>query len=180
MEFIKQIIIDKPTNEVWEVLGNQFGQAHKWASGINHSESFGEPKIKDAHCNNRACELPSGKIKEVIRQFDSNNHILEYEVIEGFPFFVDTGINNWELEELDGKTKVRMHLEIKTKGFMGKIMGPMMKMQMNGLTKSVLIDFKTYVETGKPSDKKAKEIAKLAKFRNTSKTNASNYLNIHN
>ncbi|MEM9887942.1 MAG: SRPBCC family protein [Bacteroidota bacterium] len=163
MEFKREIIIDRPVATVWNTLGNQFGEAYKWASGINHSESFGAPKLKEAHCNNRACELPSGKIKEVIRKFDPNNFELEYEVIEGFPSFVESGINNWKLTNLNGKTKVDMHLVIKTKGILGSIMGPMMKMQMNGLTKSVLNDLKHYVETGKPSPLKQKEMQKLAR-----------------
>lgn len=163
MEFKREIIIDRPVAKVWDILGNQFGEVYKWASGINHSESFGEPKLKQAHCNNRACELPSGKIKEVILKFDPYNFELEYEVIEGFPSFVDSGINNWKLTNLNGKTKVNMHLVIKTKGILGSIMGPIMKMQMNALTKSVLTDLKHYVETGKPSQFKQKELGKLAK-----------------
>lgn len=163
MEFKREIIIDKPIEVVWDVVGNQFGEAYKWASGINHSESFGTPKLKAAHCNNRACELPSGKIKEVIRKFNPHHYELEYEVIEGFPFFVDSGINNWKLSKVNGKTKVDMHLVIKTKGILGVIMGPMMKVQMNGLTKAVLDDLKQYIETGKPSAKKQKELVKLAK-----------------
>ncbi len=107
--------------------------------------------------------MPSGKIKEVIRQFDPNEYILEYEVIEGFPFFVETGINNWQLTNLDGKTKVNMHLKVITKGIIGVMMQPMMKMQFRGLTDSVLLDLKHYAETGKPSPMKAKELQKLAK-----------------
>ncbi len=163
MEFIKEITIDKPVQEVWDILGNQFGEAYKWASGINHSKSFGTPQISDANCNNRTCELASGKIKEVVRQFDPQNRILEYEVIEGFPFFVETGINGWELTDLGGKTKVNMHLKVKTKGIVGGMMRPMMKMQFKGLTNSVLVDLKHYAETGKPSEKKAKEIEKQMK-----------------
>ncbi len=163
MEFIKEIMIDKPINEVWEILGTQFGDAYKWASGINHSSSFGAPQIATASCNNRECELPSGKIKEVIRQFNPKDHILEYEVIEGFPFFVETGINNWQLTNLNGKTKVDMHLKVKTKGIIGSLMKPMMKMQFKGLTNDVLMDLKHYAETGKASPKKVKELQKLAK-----------------
>lgn len=165
MEFKRKIIIDKPVDEVWQVLGHQFGDAYQWASGINHSKGFGEPKIEAAHCNNRACELASGKIKEVIRKFDPDHYLLEYEVIEGFPSFVESGVNNWKLTALGGQTRVDMHLVIKTKGFLGRVMGPLMKMQMNGLTQFVLVDLKHFVEEGKPSPKKQKEIQKIQKNR---------------
>ena len=164
MEFKREIIINKPIEKVWDVLGNQFGDAYKWASGLNHSESFGAPKIEAAHCNNRACELPSGKIKEVIRKFDPSNFTLEYEVIEGFPFFVDTAINNWQLSQIDThQTRVDMHLVVKTKGFVGAIMNPMMKLQLSKQIASIPNDLKHFVETGNPSPNKAKEIKKLAK-----------------
>lgn len=161
MEFIEKIIINKPIEKVWEVLGNQFGDAYKWASGINHSKAFSPPEINGAPSNNRACELPSGKIKEVIRKFDANKYMLEYEVIEGFPFFVDTAINNWQLSKINlNTTKVDMHLIVKTKGLLGSIMNPMMKMQLKKQIVHIPNDFKHFVETGKPSENKAKELTK--------------------
>ncbi|MEM6804546.1 MAG: hypothetical protein AAF696_24310 [Bacteroidota bacterium] len=77
MEFKKEININQPIHKVWEVLGNQFGDAYKWASGLNHSQTFGSPRIEAAPSSNRACELPSGKIKEAIRKFDPQNYVLE-------------------------------------------------------------------------------------------------------
>ncbi|WP_299224436.1 SRPBCC family protein [uncultured Psychroserpens sp.] len=163
MEFKKEIIINKQIESVWEVLGNQFVDAYKWVSGLNHSKAFSPPVINGAPSNNRSCELPSGKIKEVIRKFDSNNYILEYEVIEGFPFFVDTAINNWQLTAISPeRTKVDMHLIVKTKGLVGSIMNPMMKMQLKKQIAYIPNDLKCYVETGNTSQNKAKEIEKLS------------------
>ncbi|WP_299314803.1 SRPBCC family protein [uncultured Aquimarina sp.] len=164
MEFKKEIIINKPIEAVWEVLGNQFGDAYEWASGLNHSKAFGSPSINGAPSNNRACELPSGTIKEVIKKFDSSYYILEYEVVEGFPFFVDTAINNWQLTKISTQsTKVNMHLLVKTKGLVGSIMNPMMKLQLNKQLIHIPNDLKHFVETGKPSQNKAKEIERLSK-----------------
>lgn len=164
MEFKKEVIINKPIEAVWKILGNQFGDAYKWASGLNHSKAFSPPVINGAPSNNRSCELPSGKIKEVIRKFDSSNYILEYEVIEGFPFFVDSAINNWQLTKISTEsTKVEMHLVVKTKGLVGSIMNPMMKIQLNKQLVHIPNDLKHFVETGNPSPNKTKELSKLAK-----------------
>jgi len=164
MEFKKEVIINKPIEAVWEILGNQFGDAYKWASGLNHSKAFSPPVIDGAPSNKRACELPSGKIKEIIKKFDHRNYILEYEVIEGFPFFVDTAINNWQLTQVSLEiTKVDMHLVVKTKGLVGSIMNPMMKMQLKKQLTHIPNDLKHFVETGNPSQNKAKEIEKLSK-----------------
>ena len=147
-----------------DILGNQFGDAYKWASGLNHSKGYGAPTIIEAPSNNRACDLPSGKIKEVIRTFDPQNYELEYEVIEGFPFFVDTAINNWQLNEIGSDTtRVNMHLIVTTKGLVGGIMAPMMKIQLTKQIASIPNDLKHFVETGQPSPHKTKELQKLSK-----------------
>ena len=102
-------------------------------------------------------------IKEEIRIFDPANHVLSYEVIEGFPFFVKLGQNTWTLTQIGNETKVSMRLEMRTKGIIGKVMSPMMRLQMGGVLTNAIEDFKHYVETGRPSPRKAKEIAKEAK-----------------
>lgn len=163
MEFKREIIINKPINEVWEILGNQYSEAYQWASGLSHSEGYGKPSIEGASCNNRACTTTQGLIKEEIKEFDPYNHVLTYEVIEGFPFFVDQGVNTWRLNALGQKTKVNIHLVIKTKGLVGSIMSPMMKLQMNKITTNALEDLKYYVEHGDPSPRKMKELARQAK-----------------
>lgn len=162
MDFRHQIIIDQPIEKVWEVLGDQYGQAYKWARGLSHSEGTGQPQLSGASCSNRTCQTTQGTIKEVITKFDTQNYVLQYAVIEGFPFFVDEGVNTWKLTKKGNKTQVDMHLVVTTKGVMGAVMRPMMKMQMNKLTSGVLGDFKHYVETGKPSPEKAKELQKAA------------------
>lgn len=162
MEFKRTIIINKSIDEVWEVLGNQFGEAYKWAGGLYHSSAHGKPTLEAAHYNNRSCDTSQGKIKEVIREFDPQDYRLVYEVIEGFPFFVDQGINHWQLRPQGKKTQVNMHLVIKTKGLMGTLMGPLMKRQMNKIVPTILEDLKHYLETSQPSDSKAKEMAKHA------------------
>ena len=162
MEIKKSLILNAPIDRVWDVLGNDFGGAAKWASGLYHSEGYGAPQLAGAACNNRACDTSFGKIKEVIRVFDAKNHHLAYEVIEGFPGFIKSGVNNWRLTSLGDKTRVDIHFIAVTRGLLGKIMGPMMKMQMGKALGNAGEDFKAYVETGRPSARKAKELAKAA------------------
>ena len=59
-------------------------------------------------------------------------------------------------------TQVDVHFVAVLGGIMGTIMKPMMKWQLGGTFDQVLKDFKVYVETGKPSAKKAKELANRA------------------
>lgn len=90
MDIKKEITINKPVSEAWDVLGNQFTEAHKWARGLDHVEGSGKPKFEGANCSNRTCEVRGfGTIQEEIKMFDSKNHVLAYEVLKGFPGFIN-------------------------------------------------------------------------------------------
>ena len=161
MEVQKEIIVNKPIDDVWEVLGNQYTEAYKWARGLYHSEGFGDPQIEGATCNNRTCDTSFGTLQEEIKKFDTQNYVLEYEVIKGFPGFIKQGINNWRLTKVSNtKTKVTMLFIGITKGVLGLIMGPLMGFQLNKNLGDALEDFKHYVETGKPSPGKVKDMQK--------------------
>ena len=164
MNIKKEIIVNKSASEVWEVLGNQFPEAYKWARGLDHSEGHGEARFEGASCSNRTCEVPGfGKIQEVIKKFDPENHVLIYQVTQGFPGFITSAINTWKLTSSGMNTKVEMDMIMNTKGIKGALMGPMMKMNLSKTVAGVLSDLKTYVETGEPSVQKLKEIDKAAR-----------------
>lgn len=164
MNIRKDIVVHRSVKEVWEVLGTQFEDAYKWARGLDSSTGHGKSSFEGLAHSNRTCEVPGfGKIDEVILIFDPVNHILSYEVKEGFPTFISSAVNTWILKKEDLGTRVSMNLEMQTTGIKGVLIGPMMKMNLNKLITGVVSDFKVYVETGKPSKHKAKELAKEAK-----------------
>ncbi len=163
MEFKQEVWANQSVSEVWQILGNDYANAHKWAAGLYHSEGMGQPQLEGASCNTRSCDTSSGKIKEEIRVFDPANYVLAYEVIDGFPFFVDTAVNRWSLHPQGDKTLIKMHLTMKTKGLVGFLMAPMMKLQINKVTRDAVADLKYYVEHGVPSPQKAREMAKRQK-----------------
>ena len=157
MDVKKAIIVNKPVAEVWNVLGNQYGEADQWARGLYHSQAEGKPQIEGAVCNNRSCDTSFGQLWEEVRVFKPNEQ-LSYEVIKGFPGFIKKGVNNWYLTKVSNhQTKVSMHFVGETQGFLGLIMGPMMRMNLNKGLGEALSDFKHYVETGKPSPEKIRD-----------------------
>ena len=164
MEIVKEIVINRQIKEVWEVLGNQFTTAYKWARGLTHSEGFGKSKFDGLECSNRTCEVRGfGTIQEEIKNFDSKNFVLQYKVVKGFPGFITSADNTWSLERNGSNTLLRMHMTMQTKGFKGAIIGPMMKIQLNKTVAGVIEDLKIFVETGNPSNYKQKELAKNRK-----------------
>ncbi|MGB3617867.1 MAG: SRPBCC family protein [Catalinimonas sp.] len=158
MELNKEALIDKPLAAAWQVLGPQFGEAHRWGAALRHSEAYGTPTLPGATASHRACDVASvGAIKEVIRTLDPDNHVLSYEVIEGFPFFVDTAVNTWALEPVGERTRVRMQTRFTFKGFAGAVMAPLMKRQMDKLLGEALEEFVYYVEhDGEPHPRKVR------------------------
>jgi len=158
MKIISEIIINKPVSDVWDVLGNKFSDWHVWGSSLLHTKGSGK-KINGNVCESRTCDVQGmGKIRERTLEFDPKKYSLSYEVIEGFPFFVKSGVNRWSLVPEGEQTRLLMDAEIETQGFVGMIMKPMMKMQMTGLLKNVTEELKYYVENGTPHPRKKKAL----------------------
>lgn len=156
MKIENEIIISRPTAAVWAIVGDQFGDAQLWASALTHTHGHGR-EISGQVCESRTCDVKGmGRIREKLLDFDPERHTLKYEVLEGFPFFVERGVNRWTLTEEGGGTRVQSTAEITTKGLVGRLMAPMMKMQMARLMRQSLEELKHYVETGAPHPRKAR------------------------
>ena len=163
MEFKRTFLVNKPIEQVWDILGNQFGQACHWASGVHHSEGRGATDLTNYTGGTRECRTDFGRLKERVELFDPHNYRLRYVAYQGFPFFVDNGRNTWMLTAKGRQTEVSMALVMTMKGLMGKLMSPVMKGQMRKAVDQIVVDFKTYAETGQASAHKQKELAKQAK-----------------
>jgi carbon monoxide dehydrogenase subunit G len=160
MKIQKEIVINKPIQDVWEVLGNQFSNAHIWGSALIHTEGSGK-KLTESVCDSRTCDVQGmGRIREKVLEFDPQKFALTYEVVEGFPFFVKRGVNRWTLFPDGNSTRLNMDAEIETKGLIGAIMNPMMKLQMSGLLSKTTEELKFYVENGTPHPRKQKALTK--------------------
>ncbi len=165
MKIATDIIIDKPIAAVWDVVGTQFGSAHLWASALVRTEGSGR-KISNQVSEARICDIRGiGRIREKLLEFDPQRYTLTYEVAEGFPFFVERGVNRWHLVAEGKRTHLYTNTNIATKGMIGAVMRPMMKMQMSGLMRKTLEDLKYYAENGVPHPRKQKTLAtrKLAR-----------------
>jgi len=158
-------VINVSAADLWKIVGDDFANAGKWATSIDHSEGSGTPEFEGATCSNRGCELNAkgfSSIKEKLTQYDAENHQLAYEVYEGFPGFVTLGRNHWTIESITPtSSRVTMQMTMKMKPFMGALMGGMMKKNINTLLPIVLNDLKVYAETGEVSESKKARIASL-------------------
>jgi len=145
--------INKPINEVWKFIIEDFTNSHLWAKGTtkcrkgNKSEDF-----------DRICYTESGKLMDKIIKVDDENHIIQFSVT-GLPFFVNSVVATWKATKIsDTKTEVIIGPRIEVMPVIGTIMQIPMKMALNKLYPALLNDLAVYIETGKPSPRKQKEI----------------------
>ncbi len=163
----EEITINVSAEKLWEMVGPGFIEIYKWSSNVDHAEGKGKSEFEGAVCTERFCDVNVkgfSKVSEKLIQYDQNQKVLAYQVIDGMPGFVTKALNQWTVVSLgENKSKLVMKAEFKSKGLMGTLMNGMMRKKMTKTLLTILNDAKVYAETGKPSAIKQKRIAKLAK-----------------
>ena len=86
MKITKTININKPAEQVWHLLSEQFDKAHLWMGPIPNSVALGEGESKlGAPMEGRICDLsdnPNGaKVKEVITQYSDTTRTIGFDVL---------------------------------------------------------------------------------------------------
>jgi hypothetical protein len=156
----KEILINKNIQETWKVLGLDFANASKWASAVSHSEGSGN-NFNGSSCSERGCSTTMGSIKEKLYEYSDEKHTLAYEVAEGMPWIVKYATNTWKLTELGlYQCSLQITMDIRMDGIVGKILEPVLKIQMSKIGNELLGDFAFYVENERPHPRKIKALNK--------------------
>ena len=146
--------INKPIEEVWRFVIDDFSNAHEWAFGTTSCRSGTESEDFD-----RICDTETGKLKDTITKIDDANHVLEFSV-SGLPFFVRSVVSTWSLETIsDTETAITVGPRIETMPVIGNLMEIPMKKALQKLYPELLDDMAVFVETGQPSTRKQQELA---------------------
>ena len=154
MKIIKELSIDKPVEDVWEVLGNQFGEIDKWASLIKHSKVSGKATLPGVSYSVRSTETTGGPTKQELTAFNPEKHSIAYKAISGTPFFFKSVKAKWSLSRTkDDSTNLILDFEVGFKGI-GGILSPIVKKKLGKVGDELLEEFKYYVENGKPHPRK--------------------------
>lgn len=154
MKIQKELSIAKPIDEVWEVLGNQFGEIDKWASIISKSEVSGPAKIDGVDYSIRTTMTPNGETKQELTGFNAINHMISYKSISGTPAIIKEVKAKWTLKSSsDNSTHLTLDFNAEMKGI-GHLIAPIAKIKLGKVGDELLEDFKFYVENGKPHPRK--------------------------
>ncbi len=148
-----EIKINKPIDDVWKVVSGEFTNAHKWATGTTNCRKGEKHEDFD-----RVCDNETGRLMDTITKMDNENYLLEFSV-KGLPFFVRSVVSTWKLERVSVvQTKIILGPRIEVMPVIGSLMQIPMQIAFKKLYPGLLDDLATYIETGKPSLRKQKEI----------------------
>lgn len=151
LKFKKEV--NKPIDEVWKFVVEEFLNSHEWATGTTSCRK-GEP----SEGFDRVCDTETGKLMDKITNIDNENYLFEFSVT-GLPFFVRSVVSTWKLNKISNtQTEIILGPRIEVIPVIGTIMQIPMKMAFRKLYPGLLDDLVVYVETGKPSPRKQKEI----------------------
>ena len=155
MKIKKNAIINQPIENVWEVLGDQFGEISNWASVISESKVFGDSKLKGLNYSQRETNTTQGITVQEMTSFNPKQYSLSYKGISGTPFFIKSTNAKWSLSKKnEGSTQLNMSIDIQTKGILGFILGPVVKLKLGKLGGGLVEELKYFLENGVPHPRK--------------------------
>ena len=155
LQFNEEVTINKPIDEVWEILGNQFTKPHLWASNFKSSKPGGDPKLPGLTYRHRATVTESGDNWQELDLFDSKNYALSYHISKGVPSIAKRAVGDWRLTKIsETQTQLNVDFILETKGLLGFVMSPVASKKVGKASTEIVEEFKYYVENEKPHHRK--------------------------
>ena len=154
MKIIKKITIGKSVEDVWEVLGNQFGEISKWSSLIRESKVYGDSKLAGINYSQRETNTTNGITKQEMTSFNPEQYSLSYKSISGTPPIIKEVRAHWSLSKKDANnTNLVLDFTADMKG-LGFIIAPIAKIKLGKIGDELLDELKYYIENGSPHPRK--------------------------
>ena len=143
--------INKSINEVWEVMGQQFGEAHIWSSNFKTSKPGGEAKFQGLGYSLRDTTTERGNTIQELTAFDAQNHSFTYIITKGAPEIAKEAGATWSLsKEGDNETLVILEFMLEPKMPLNAEMEGKITMGLTASVKQLADELKYYLEEGKP------------------------------
>ena len=149
MEINVQVTIQKSIDEVWEVMGNQFGHADVWSSNFKTSKPGGEKKFKGLDYSLRDTTTDTGNTIQELTAFDAAAYSFSYEITQGAPDIAKRATSTWYLKETEGGTVAYMDTIMEPKMPLNEEMEGKIKMGLTASFNQLAEELKFYMETGK-------------------------------
>jgi len=92
MKIKVELAINKSIQEVWEVMGNQYGYANIWSSNFKTSKPGGEAKFNGLEYSLRDTTTDRGNTIQELTAFDPEKYTLSYVITKGAPEIAEMAI----------------------------------------------------------------------------------------
>jgi hypothetical protein len=158
-----ETIIDASADRVWEIVGHQFARIGEWATAIPASRPISRASSAvEEPVAGRVCEtgLPLvSAVEETILAYDEAGRTLTYAGA-GLPRFVSEARNQWSVIPLhDQRALVRVEAITEMRGVVGRLLAVPFRLWAARVGAKTLDDLKHYVELGRPSTRKQRQLA---------------------
>ena len=162
MKVTNEAIIEKSIEDVWEVMGNQFGQVHLWSSNFLESRPGGESKFQGLDYSTRQTLTERGETIQELDEFNATNQSLSYHITKGAPEVVEKASAVWSLSSQEtNTTKVTFEFSMEIKDLVNKEMASKIKAGLLHASTEMAEELKYYMENGVPHTRKERQLKKL-------------------
>jgi hypothetical protein len=152
----KELLINKTSDEVWNVMGLQFGQVHLWSSNFSDSKPGGEKKFDGIEYSERITTTERGETIQVLDKFDSESHSLSYHITIGMPGIAKSASGAWSLKRnANNETMLIIAFDMEVKNLVGYLLSPIIKTKIAKSAQEIAEELKHYVENGQAHPRKA-------------------------
>lgn len=168
IELPGSITIAAPAASVWQVIVHDYATIAQWSSAIPHSTPLSDlpaltnlSAVEDAPVSGRACSATVPDVKTVHEQFlyyDEAQQRFGYAAVAGLPPIIRHAENHWAVESLTAESsRFAIRCVVELADWLGYLLAPLLKWQLNRTGRFTLEELKYYIETGHPHPRKAKQ-----------------------
>ena len=147
----KEVLIELNIQDVWQVMGNEFGQVHLWSSNFLESKPEGESKFKGLAYSSRKTLTERGETIQELDVFDAANYSLSYHITKGAPEVAEQTSAVWSLSsEGANTTKATFEFTMVPKAMVNEEMASKIEMGLAHSASEMSEELKYYMENGIP------------------------------
>ena len=153
-----EIDVAASADHVWEVLGHGFAHVDGWATAIVASSPLTGPGAPDgAPVAGRVCRTGmrlAPEVSERLTDWDDTTMTLSYAADE-LPRFLSAATNRWSVVLVGpDRCRVRTEAAVEPRGILGRLLLPVLRVQLRRVSGQFLDDLRVRAETGRPSARK--------------------------
>lgn len=159
-----ETVIHAPRERVWRALAEDFHHIGRWSSAVKRSRAIEAENAErvGAPVGGRHCEIAATGFQDTserILEYRAGT-FLRYELFDGLPGFVVSGVNSWTLSDDQAGVILSGQTTMQVTGVLGFLMGGFMRSASQKALEGMCEELKYFLETGNPHPRKRKAIQK--------------------